>query len=202
MHINYKIHENLARECFINKPVFIYVNKFDEEGLFRFQKDFRKAQKSKQEIIPLIIDSYGGDVYSLFGMISLVKTSSVPVATIIPSKAFSCGAVLASAGTPGKRYISPYGSILVHQISIGEEGKMSEVQSSLDYAEKLNKALLSMLDENCGKEAGFFAKHIKSLANVDFYLKPKEAKKIGLVDHIGIPVLNVEVTQKISLSSK
>lgn len=199
MHFEYKIHDNIKRKCFIHEPGYIYVTDFTEESLEIFQHEFNTLQKSKQNIIPVVIDSYGGDVYALFGMVSLMKSSKVPVATIIPSKAFSCGAVLASAGTPGKRFIAPYGSILVHQISLGEEGKMSEVQSSLDHAEKLNKTLLSMLDENCGKEPGFFAKHIKELANVDFYLKPKEAKKVGIIDHVGLPEFIVEVEQRITI---
>lgn len=199
MHVKYLIHQNIKRKCFVEDLDYICVNEFTEESFYRFQHQFRKLEKSGQGIIPIQIDSDGGEVHALLGMISMIKSSPVPVATIVPAKAFSCGAVLASSGTPGNRYISQHGSILVHQISLGEEGKMSDVQNSLDYAEKLNKTLLSMLDENCGKEPGFFLKHLKGLANVDFYLKPKEAKKLGIVDHIGVPTLQVEIEQKVSL---
>lgn len=199
MHVKYSIHENIKRRCFVEDPDYICVNDFNDEELLRFQYQFQKLEKSGQGIIPIVITSDGGEVHSLLGMIAMIKSSKVPVATVVLSKAFSCGAVLASAGTRGNRYISQCGSILVHQISLGEEGKMSDVQNSLDYAEKLNKTLLSMLDENCGKEPGFFLKHLKGLSNTDFYLKPKEAKKIGLVDHIGVPSLEIKVEQKVSL---
>lgn len=197
MLVQYKVHQNIKRKCFVEEPDYVYVSAFTEESLEKFHYDFFRLQKAGQEQIVIIVDSFGGDVFSLFGMVSLIKASKCEIITVIPSKAFSCGAVLASAGTPGKRYIAPYGSILIHQISIGEEGKMSEVQSSLEHAGKLNKTLLSMLDENCAKEAGFFQRHIKGLANVDFYLNPREAKKMGVIDHIRIPEMVVEVTQKI-----
>ena len=51
-------------------PVIIRVNKFDEASAKSFSVLMRKAHNSGQTVIPIIIDSYGGQVYSLMSMIS------------------------------------------------------------------------------------------------------------------------------------
>lgn len=202
MHIKLEFSQNIKRGSLVHTPDFITVNDFGEEEFLSFHNQFVNLQKNGQDVIPIVIDSCGGDVYSLFGMISLMKSAPVPVATIVLGKAFSCGAVLASAGTPGYRFMSEHASILVHQISTADQGKMAEIESSLDHVRKLDKKLLSILDENCGQESGFFSKRIKEIGNVDEYVTPKEAKKLGIIDKIGVPMLKVTVKQTVTLELK
>ena len=71
-------------------PITILVNKFTEDSAKDFKKDMFRAQNSGQKIIPIEIDSYGGEVYSLLKMIDVIKSSTVPVATICMGKAMSC----------------------------------------------------------------------------------------------------------------
>ena len=56
-----------------NEPIIIRVNKFDEPTAKAFSGAIMKAQNTGQTIIPVIIDSYGGQVYSLMSMISDIK---------------------------------------------------------------------------------------------------------------------------------
>ena len=51
-------------------PVIIRVRKFDDGAAKEFSELMSKAQNTGQPIIPVIIDSYGGQVYSLMSMIS------------------------------------------------------------------------------------------------------------------------------------
>ena len=94
-------------------PVIIRVNKFDEESAKEFTDLMSRAQNTGQSVIPLVIDSYGGQVYSLMAMISAIKASRVPVATIIEGKAMSCGAILFSFGAEGKRYMDPDATLMI-----------------------------------------------------------------------------------------
>ena len=80
-------------------PIIIRVNEFDEDSAKEFAQQMSSAQSSGQSIIPVIIDSYGGQVYSLMSMIGNIKSSKIPVATIVEGKAMSCGAILFSFGT-------------------------------------------------------------------------------------------------------
>ena len=64
-------------------PIVIRVRKFDETAAKDFTNWMQRAQNSGQPVVPVIIDSYGGQVYSLMSMISDIKHSKVPVATIV-----------------------------------------------------------------------------------------------------------------------
>jgi membrane-bound ClpP family serine protease len=50
-------------------PITIRVRKFDEPSAKEFSNLMNKAQNSGQPVVPVIIDSYGGQVYSLMSMI-------------------------------------------------------------------------------------------------------------------------------------
>ena len=90
-------------------PIVIRVTKFDEASAKSFSALMSKAQNSGQPVVPVIIDSYGGQVYSLMSMIADIKHSKIPVATIVQGKAMSCGAILFSFGSPGKRFMDEDG---------------------------------------------------------------------------------------------
>ena len=70
-------------------PVVIRVRKFTEDSAKEFSELMCKAQNTGQPVIPVIIDSYGGQVYSLMSMISDIRHATLPVATIIQGKAMS-----------------------------------------------------------------------------------------------------------------
>ena len=68
-------------------PVVIRINKFDEASAKGFSAAMSSAQNTGQPVVPVIIDSYGGQVYSLMSMISNINHSKIPVATIVEGKA-------------------------------------------------------------------------------------------------------------------
>lgn len=53
----------------IDFPKTILVNEFTEASAKQFYVDMSVAENSRQEIIPILIDSYGGQVYSLFSIL-------------------------------------------------------------------------------------------------------------------------------------
>ena len=91
----------------MRQPVIIRVNKFDEAAAKDFASRMAAAHSTGQKVIPVIIDSYGGQVYSLMSMIAQIRASELPVATIVEGKAMSCGAVLLSFGEQGMRLLTP-----------------------------------------------------------------------------------------------
>ena len=110
----------LIKELELHKnPVIIRVNKFNEESAKDFATKIAMAHNTGQQVIPVVIDSYGGQVYSLMSMISAIKNSDLPVATIIEGKAMSCGAILFSFGEEGMRYMDPYATVMIHDVSSG-----------------------------------------------------------------------------------
>ena len=86
----------------MSEPVVIMVTDFDEYSSQTFSLRMIEAIQSKEPIIPIVIDSYGGSVYALLHMIDAILVAPVPVATICIGKCMSAGALLLAAGTDGR----------------------------------------------------------------------------------------------------
>jgi len=180
-------------------PVIITVNKFDEDSAKKFRGDMNAAINSGQDVIPIIIDSYGGQVYSLMSMVSMIKACPVPVATIIQGKAMSCGIALATFGDDGMRYMDPDATAMIHEVSSGSWGKNEEIQADAKETERLNEKILTMMSRNCGHADDYFSKLIHEKGHADWFLDAKETLKHQIVNHLKIPVLNIDVKVSIGL---
>lgn len=172
-------------------PNIIYVNKFNEDAAKDFHEGMIKCQNTGQTIIPIVIDSYGGEVYSLLKMVDVIKASSIPVATICMGKAMSCGAVLLSCGAEGHRYMAPTGTVMIHDVATFAMGKCEEIKAEAKEVERLNKLIFKIMADNCGKEAGYFSKLVHEHGHADWFLEADEAKKHGIVNHLRIPKIKV-----------
>jgi 50S ribosomal subunit-associated GTPase HflX len=61
----------LIRELELRKsPVIIRVNKFDEESAASFQNEIARAHSTGQEVIPVVISSYGGQAVGQYSSAS------------------------------------------------------------------------------------------------------------------------------------
>tara|TARA_R100001129_G_scaffold153642_1_gene116203 strand:- start:356 stop:961 length:606 start_codon:yes stop_codon:yes gene_type:complete len=177
-------------------PVVIRLNKFDEPSAKAFSAAVMKAQNTGQPVLPIIIDSYGGQVYSLMSMISDIKHSRIPVATIVQGKAMSCGAILFSFGAEGMRYMDPDATVMIHDVSSMERGKVEEVKASAEETERLNKKIYHMMAENCGQHKDYFLNIVHEKGHADWFLEADECKKHNLANHLHMPELKINATVK------
>jgi ATP-dependent Clp endopeptidase proteolytic subunit ClpP len=168
-------------------PSIIYVNKFTEESAKEFLEAMINAQGTGQSIIPIVIDSYGGEVYSLLKMIDIIKSSTVPVATICMGKAMSCGAVLLTCGAEGHRYMAPTATVMIHDVASFAMGKVEEIKADAKESDRLNKLIFKIMADNCGKDAGYFSKLVHEHGHADWFLDADECKKHAMVNHLRIP---------------
>jgi ATP-dependent Clp protease, protease subunit len=175
-------------------PITIRVRKFDEPSAKEFSNLMNKAQNSGQPVVPVIIDSYGGQVYSLMSMISDIKHSKIPVATIVQGKAMSCGAILFSFGAEGYRYMDPDATLMIHDVSSMEIGKVEEIKASAEETERLNQKIYSMMAENCGHHKDYFLNIVHEKSHADWFLDADECKKYNLANHLHIPELKIRAT--------
>ena len=173
-------------------PVVIRVRKFDETSAKEFSSLVSKAQNTGQPVLPIVIDSYGGQVYSLMSMISDIKHRRIPVATIVQGKAMSCGAILFSFGTKGRRYMDPDATVMIHDVSSMEYGKVEEIKASADETERLNQKIYSMMAENCGHHKDYFLDIVHERGHADWFLEADECKKHNLANHLHVPELKIE----------
>tara|TARA_Y100000592_G_scaffold47300_1_gene75167 strand:+ start:2066 stop:2668 length:603 start_codon:yes stop_codon:yes gene_type:complete len=179
-----------------NQPIIARINKFDEPTAKAFSVAIAKAQNTGQHIIPIIIDSYGGQVYSLMSMISDIQHSKVPVATIVQGKAMSCGAILFSFGAEGHRYMDPNATVMIHEVSAMAWDKIEEMKASTAEADRLNKKIFHMMADNCGQNKDHFLDIVHERGHADWFLEYDECLKHNLANHGYIPDFSVSVQVK------
>lgn len=173
---------------------FSHVNLFNEEYATTFTKEMLAMEAMAQPMSIVIIDSTGGEVESLASMVSSIEASSKPVLTFCKGKAYSCGAYLLGFGSIGFRYASPNSTIMFHSMGSGAYGKPEDINVKSKAFSKLQQYWCEKLSIHCGhKDKDYFSKLLRD-KGADIWMTPKEAKKHKLIDHIGIPSLEVEVT--------
>ena len=191
---------SLLKEYELRKnPVIIRVNKFDEDSAKKFAAELAQAHNTGQKIIPVVIDSYGGQVYSLMSMIAAIKHSELPVATIVEGKAMSCGAVLFSFGEDGLRFMDTNATIMIHDVSSMDMGKVEELKAGAAEADRLNEKIYTMMARNCGKKDDYFMKIVDKKKHADWFLDADEAKKHNLAQQIRVPKIHVDIKVDIEL---
>ena len=188
-HVDPKVKEIELRK----QPIIIRVNKFNEESAKKFAQEMAAAHNTGQKVIPIVIDSYGGQVYSLMSMISAIKHAELPVATIVEGKAMSCGAVLFSFGEEGMRFMDPNATVMIHDVSSMDFGKVEELKAGAAEADRLNSIIYGMMARNCGKKDDYFMKIVDKKKHADWFLDASEAKKHGMANHLRVPKLNITV---------
>ena len=180
-------------------PVIITVNEFNEETANEFATLISAAQNTGQSVIPVVIDSYGGEAYSLLSMIATLKSSKIPVATIVKGKAMSCGALFASFGEEGLRFMDKDAVIMIHDVSTMAFGKVEELKADARESDRLNKKLYTMMARNCGKADDYFLNLIHDKGHADWFLEAEEAKEHNIVQQLRVPSLKATVTLNIAL---
>jgi ATP-dependent Clp protease protease subunit len=177
-------------------PVVIRVRKFDEASAKVFSDEMARAQNSGQPVIPIIIDSYGGQVYSLMSMISDIKHSKVKVATIAQGKAMSCGAVLFSFGEEGHRYMDPDATLMIHDVSSMGWGKVEEIKADAEEVERLNQKIYRMMATNCGHDEEYFLDIVHEKGHADWFLDAEECESHNMANHLHVPDLKISAEIK------
>jgi len=178
-------------------PVIVRVNEFSNKAAKEFADQISTAHNTGQSVIPVIIDSYGGQVYSLMAMISSIKHAELPVATIIEGKAMSCGAILFSFGDEGMRFMDPDATLMIHDVSTSVWGKVEEIKADAAEAERLNQTVYKMMARNCGKKDDYFLDLIHDRSHADWFLDAAAAKSHNLASQIRVPKFNITVNVSI-----
>lgn len=165
----------------------IWVNTFDEESAQRFREQvMERARKSPMLLIPIYIDSYGGNADSLAKMIETMDEVPNRFVTIAMGKAISCGAILFSHGD--MRFCGRYSRIMIHNVSGMSWGDIYALQASGEEAMRLNKIFMGLLAKNCGISYEDLQKEIKnSLDSKEIWLDAEQAVKFGIADEVGLP---------------
>jgi len=136
-------------------------------------------RKDKSSPVNLMINSPGGDVYEMFGIIDYIESLDVKVNTICRGRAMSAAAVILACGT-GNRMMSKRSTVMFHQSSSFMGGKMSDITAYLDNVKNLETLIYGMLAEKTKKEADWWRERMRN----DMFLTAEELLEIGVIDQI------------------
>ena len=171
----------------VEDSVVYIIGEIEDYGLYDFIVRCRAILRNRDEgdtsPINVIIDSVGGDVYEMYGIIdyieSLEKNSNIKINTICRGKAMSAAAMILASGT-GKRFASKRSTIMIHEGSSVAAGKSSDLKAAHKYNSHLESMANSILGEKTNKDKKFWSEHSKT----DLYLSAKDALKLGVIDAI------------------
>ena len=136
--------------------------------------------KYKPSPIKIYIDSYGGAVYQIMGLIGIMEKSKTPIHTICTGAAMSCGFMMLISGH--KRFCYKHGTPLYHQVSSWAGGKVEDVEQKLKEVKRLQKWVEKLTVERTNIPIEKLLKIKKE--KIDWYMTAEEALQLGVVDKI------------------
>ena len=130
--------------------------------------------------IHFYINSPGGAITAGMAIYDTMQYISCDVATYCIGQAASMGAVLLTAGAPGKRRALPNARIMIHQPLAGMEGTATELEihakEVLRVKQRMNEILL--------KHTGQTLEKIREDTDRDNFMTAEEAKEYNLIDEV------------------
>lgn len=152
----------------------------------------KKGGKTTKNDLPkyltLNINSPGGSVLDGLGLwakLNEVKQSThMPLFTVVNGYAASMGSLMSQAASPHCRLATLESWHMVHELSSGTQGKLSDQLKSTEFSKDLMAQLYDIYEarNTAGKKAEWF---LEQEGN-DVWLKPWECLKAGLADYIVI----------------
>ena len=143
-----------------------------------YLEDQRRGQD-----INFYINSPGGSLDDTLAVYDTMQFLTSDVATYCIGRAYSGGAVLLCAGTPGKRHILPHAKVMIHQPYGGVSGHTTDIQIQADQIIKAKQTLNEIIAKHTGQPVERVARD----GERDRYFTAQEAKDYGLVDEVFKP---------------
>lgn len=140
---------------------------------------FLENEDSNKDI-KLYINSPGGAVSAGLAIYDTMQYVKPDISTICIGTAASMGAVLLTAGEPGKRIALPNSEIMLHQVMGGAEGQAIDVKIRAEHILKIKDRLNVILSKHTKQPI----KKIEADTDRDFFMTAEEAKEYGLIDKI------------------
>ena len=138
------------------------------------------AAENPDEDIYLYINSPGGSVTAGMAIYDTMQYVKPDIATVGMGLAASMGQFLLTAGTKGKRYITPHTRVLMHQPSGGAGGSATDIRINADLILHMKKELAEIIADRTGKTV----EQIDRDFDRDKWFTAQEALDYGFVDHI------------------
>ena len=189
-----RILEQMKLNDYLNNNTIYLDCEIDRESQVVFCRQLKKLAEQElakpedeRESIKVRISSFGGWVCAVFAMISYMEywqEQGIIIETYGDGYTASGGSKVLMAGSKGHRYITRYGTVLIHQSNQYRQG-YSTLQEDIKSVEDALRDWETLKD--------IFRKHSKLTEedmdnflekNIDFVYRPQECIEKGIVDHI------------------
>jgi ATP-dependent Clp protease, protease subunit len=141
---------------------------------------FLEAEDPDKDI-HLYINSPGGSISAGMAIYDTMQYIRPDVSTICIGQAASMGALLLSAGTPGKRFTLPNSRVLIHQPSMsGLAGQATDIDIHAKEIIRLRESMNLILAKHTGQSLERIEKDVER----DYIMTANQAKDYGIVDQV------------------
>jgi ATP-dependent Clp protease protease subunit len=144
------------------------------------------AEDPKKDIY-LYVNSPGGSITAGMAIYDTMQFVPNDIVTVGIGMAASMGQLLLTAGTKGKRYITPNARVLLHQPHGGFGGTASDIQTQAQLIVSMKNRLAEITAAQTGKSV----EQINLDGDRDRWFTAQEALEYGFVDHIRESALDV-----------
>jgi ATP-dependent Clp protease, protease subunit len=144
------------------------------------------AEDPKKDIY-LYVNSPGGSITAGMAIYDTIQFVPNDIVTVGIGMAASMGQLLLTAGTKGKRYITPNARVLLHQPHGGFGGTASDIQTQAQLILDMKRRLAEITAAQTGKTV----EQINADGDRDRWFNAQEALEYGFVDHIRESALDV-----------
>lgn len=164
----------MDRIIFLGLPIDDYVANIIQAQLLYLDS----TDPSKD--ISIYFNTPGGSVHAGLGIYDTMQYITSDIATICTGMAASMGAVLLTAGAPGKRSALRHSRIMIHQPMGGAQGQSTDIEITTREIVKLRKELYTIIAEHSGNTF----KKIEKDSDRDYWMTSEEAKAYGMIDEV------------------
>ncbi len=172
----YDIYSRLLKDriLFIGEPIDDHLaNLIIAELLFLERED-------PDSDIDVYINTPGGSVTSGLAIYDTFQIVKCDVATICVGMAASMGAILLAGGSPGKRYCLPHTRVMMHQVSGGYEGTVTDARIRLEEMNRAHDTLMQILARHTNQPI----EKVLRDCDRDYWMSAEEALEYGIIDKI------------------
>ena len=148
------------------------------------EKDNETEKKSKGDFvrkpIKLYINSSGGAIYDMWGLIDIIENSETPIYTYCTGYAMSAAFVIFVTGH--KRFISNHATLLYHQVACWNRDLYQDI---VDY-ESERDWLQNTMENFVKTHTNIKQSKLNSIRKnkIDWYIHANEAIELGVADEI------------------
>lgn len=151
----------------------------------------KELQKYESQNITVWINSPGGEVIAASKIYTALKNHKGKVTVKIDGSAISAASVIAMAGD--EVWMSPTSIMMIHNPATYAEGEVKDFEKVITLLQEAKETIMNAYQLKTGKSR----EELSELMNLEKWMSPQEAKKLGFCDGILFTEGEGEYSEKI-----